>query len=108
MSPETAHWLGYPAAALTTLAFVPQAWLTLRTRNVDGISTLTYLALTAGVALWLVYGLAQRDWALVVANGITLPLAASILGTKLHVQWRLGQQARRTAARSTQGHPSPP
>lgn len=83
MNAESLHWLGYPAAALTTLAFVPQAWLTLRTRNVQGISAATYLALTVGVLLWLVYGLSQRDWPLVVANAITLPLAGSILLTKL-------------------------
>ena len=88
MSPDSLRWLGYPAAVLTTLAFVPQAWLTLRTRNVEGISTWTYLALCLGVFLWLIYGIGQRDWALVVANAITLPLAGAILATKLHVDWR--------------------
>ena len=83
MDPELLHWLGYPAAVLTTLAFVPQAWMTLRTRNVEGISALTYLAFTVGVFLWLMYGIGERDWALVIANAITLPMAASILVTKL-------------------------
>lgn len=94
MSAESLHWLGYPAAVLTTLAFVPQAWLTLRTRNVEGISAWTYLAFSIGVSLWLVYGLSQGDWALVIANGITLPLAGSILATKLHVDWRARQRSR--------------
>lgn len=85
MSNELMHWLGYPAATLTTLAFVPQAWLTLRTRNVSGISVSTYLALTLGVFLWLIYGIGAQDWALVIANAITLPLAASILFTKIRV-----------------------
>jgi len=30
--------IGYVAAFLTTASFVPQAWLTLRTRDVSGIS----------------------------------------------------------------------
>ena len=77
------HWLGYPAAVLTTLAFVPQAWLTLRTRDVRGISATTYAALTAGIALWLAYGLVEGDWALIISNTVTLPLAASILVAKL-------------------------
>lgn len=85
MNADLLHLLGYPAAALTTLAFVPQAWMTLRTRNVQGISAATYLALTVGIFLWLIYGISERDWALVVANGITLPLAGSILATKLLV-----------------------
>jgi MtN3 and saliva related transmembrane protein len=76
-------WLGYPAAVLTTLAFVPQAWLTLRTRNVSGISALTYAAFTLGVSCWLAYGWHIGDWAIIVANVVTLPLAASILWIKL-------------------------
>ena len=35
-------WLGYLAASLTTLSFVPQALLTLRTREVHGISAVMW------------------------------------------------------------------
>ena len=94
MPTDSLQWLGYPAAALTTLAFIPQAWLTLRTRQVEGISAGTYSALTLGVALWLVYGLSVRDWALVIANAITLPLAGSILATKLYVEWQGRRRAK--------------
>jgi len=75
--------LGYLAATLTTASFVPQAVLTLRTRDVSGISLAMYSAFTAGVALWLVYGLALGQWPIVVANAVTLALAATILTTKL-------------------------
>lgn len=79
----TQDWIGYAAAALTTGSFVPQAWLTLRTRDVSGISLAMYSAFTAGVALWLAYGLALGEWPIVVANTITLALAATILAVKL-------------------------
>ena len=75
--------IGYIAAALTTGSFVPQAVLTLRTRDVSGISLAMYSAFTAGVAMWLVYGLALGQWPIVVANAVTLALAATILTTKL-------------------------
>ncbi len=75
--------LGYTAAVLTTGSFIPQALLTLRTRNVSGISLGMYSAFTAGVALWLVYGLALGDWPIVVANAVTLALATTILSIKL-------------------------
>jgi MtN3 and saliva related transmembrane protein len=75
--------LGYAAAALTTGSFVPQALLTLRTRDVSGISVLMYSAFTAGVALWLVYGVVLREWPIVVANAVTLCLAGTILVVKL-------------------------
>ncbi|MDP1898885.1 MAG: SemiSWEET transporter [Rubrivivax sp.] len=84
--------LGYLAAALTTSSFVPQAWLTLRTRDVSGISLSMYGAFTLGVALWLAYGVAIGQWPIVVANVVTLALAATILGTKIVVE---RQQRRR-------------
>jgi MtN3 and saliva related transmembrane protein len=75
--------LGYTAAFLTTTSFVPQAWLTFRTRNVSGISLSMYSAFTLGIALWLVYGVVISAWPIVVANVVTLALALSILLMKL-------------------------
>jgi MtN3 and saliva related transmembrane protein len=75
--------VGYCAATLTTSAFVPQAIHTFRTKDVRGISLGMYSAFTAGVALWLVYGVLLSAWPIVVANAITLSLAISILVMKL-------------------------
>ncbi len=90
-------WLGYLAASLTTLSFVPQALLTLRTREVHGISALMYGAFTAGVALWLAYGWRLGEWPIIIANAVTLLLAATILTIKLGVEWqqRFGTGSRR-------------
>ena len=77
--------LGYSAALLTTASFVPQALLTLRTRDVSGISLSMYSAFTLGVGLWLLYGLALGEWPIVAANAVTLALAAVILVTKVRV-----------------------
>jgi MtN3 and saliva related transmembrane protein len=77
------EWLGYAAATLTTAAFVPQAWLTFRTRDVSGISLGMYSVFTVGVALWLAYGWVLQAWPIVVANVVTLLLAISILLMKL-------------------------
>jgi MtN3 and saliva related transmembrane protein len=79
-------WLGYAAATLTTLSFLPQAWLTLRTRDVSGISLGMYSAFTLGVALWLGYGLWLGQWPIIVANAITLALASTILVLKLSIE----------------------
>lgn len=76
-------WIGYLAASLTTLSFVPQAWLTFRTRNVSGISLGMYSVFTVGVAMWLAYGLVLDSWPIVVANTITLGLAIAILAMRL-------------------------
>jgi MtN3 and saliva related transmembrane protein len=79
-SPE---FIGYLAAALTTCSFVPQAWHTFRTRDVGGISLGMYSVFAGGVAMWLIYGVLLRAWPIVIANGITLALAACILAMKL-------------------------
>lgn len=75
--------IGYLAAGLTTLSFVPQALHTFRTRDVSGISLGMYGAFTLGVALWLGYGLLLGAWPVVAANAVTLALAAAILVMKL-------------------------
>ena len=80
---NTVDLIGYVAAALTTGSFVPQALLTLRTRDVSGVSRGMYTAFTLGIALWLGYGVATRQWPIVVANTVTLALAATILWVKI-------------------------
>ena len=80
--------LGYLAAAFTTLSFLPQAWLTFRTRNVSGISLAMYSAFTLGVLLWLVYGILLKAWPLILANLVTLMLASVILAMKIVIDRR--------------------
>ena len=85
---STTDCIGYLAATLTTLAFVPQALLTLRTRDVRGISLGMYGLFTVGIALWLAYGVCLGEWPIIAANAVTLVLAASILATKIAVERR--------------------
>ena len=75
--------VGYIAAVLTTASFVPQAWLSFKTRDVSGVSLGMYSAFTLGVALWLIYGLLLSAWPIVIANIVTLALALMILSMKL-------------------------
>lgn len=75
--------IGTLAACLTTASFVPQAWLSFKTRDVSGISLSMYSVFTIGVALWLAYGLLLHSWPMIVANVITLLLALMILAMKL-------------------------
>jgi MtN3 and saliva related transmembrane protein len=79
-------WTGYVAATLTTLAFVPQAIKTLRTRDTRSISLHMYVVFTIGIAFWLAYGIVLRSWPMIISNIITFALAAMILVMKL--RWR--------------------
>ena len=81
--PEWTDLLGYAAASLTTVSFIPQAWLSFRTGDVSGISLGMYSCFTVGVALWLAYGVVLGAWPIVIANAVTLVLALAILAMKL-------------------------
>ena len=77
------EWVGYLAAILTTGSFVPQALMTIRSRNTSGISLAMYVIFTIGVASWLAYGIAIQSWPMILANSVTLGLAATILVFKI-------------------------
>ena len=74
---------GYIAATLTTLSFLPQAVLTLKTKDTHSLSLSMYSIFTLGVLFWLIYGLFLSDKAIILANAVTFVLAASILYVKL-------------------------
>ncbi|WP_341325949.1 SemiSWEET transporter [Methylotuvimicrobium sp. KM2] len=80
----TTEVIGYIAATLTTLSFLPQALLTLKTRNTESLSLSMYSLFTTGVLLWLIYGLSISDKAIIFANSITFLLALSILSFKVY------------------------
>jgi MtN3 and saliva related transmembrane protein len=76
-------WISSIAAVLTTAAFLPQAILTIRTRDTSGISLATYGMLVTGVCFWLVYGLLIMAWPIIIANTITIITGGTILVLKL-------------------------
>jgi MtN3 and saliva related transmembrane protein len=75
--------IGGTAAVLTTVAFIPQAWMMWKSRRADGISLGMYGIFTSGIVLWLLYGLMIDAWPLIVSNICTLALALFILGMKI-------------------------
>jgi len=75
--------VGYAAATLTTISFLPQAWLSWKTRCTAGLSLGMYASFTLGVALWLGYGLLIGAWPVILANAVTLGLAVFILALRL-------------------------
>ena len=80
---DTTTLFGYAAAALTTVAFVPQVVRIWRSKNTRDISLGMYVIFTAGIALWLVYGILLGSMPIIIANCITIVLAGSVLVMKL-------------------------
>ena len=76
-------WVGYAAGTLTTLAFLPQVLHVWKTKRADDLHIGTLLIFTAGVTLWVIYGIAQHQTPVILANVVTLLLQLGILFLKL-------------------------
>jgi MtN3 and saliva related transmembrane protein len=79
--------IGFAAATMTTVSFVPQVLRIVRTRSAHDISWWMFGIFSVGVALWLGYGLILDALPVVLANAVTLVLAVAILVLK----WRYGR-----------------
>jgi len=66
--------LGLLAATCTTVAFLPQLIKNWKRRSAGDLSFGTFGLFTAGVALWLVYGIIIGNLPIIVSNLVTLAL----------------------------------
>lgn len=83
MNAAAVDLIGFAAAALTSLCWLPQAWRTIRTRDTRAISLWTQALFACGVALWLGYGMLILSWPVIFANAMTLVLVLVIIAMKL-------------------------
>jgi len=79
----TVSSIGMLAALLTTAAYIPQAYKTIRTRSTKDLSLITFSMLFAGTILWFIYGMYIHDTPIILANGITASLAGIIFFLKI-------------------------
>ncbi len=75
--------IGYAAATMTTVSFLPQLIRVVRLRSAREISLLMFLVFSAGTFSWMVYGMLTHSMPGVVANVVTFGLSLSILVLKL-------------------------
>ena len=75
--------IGYMAAAITTAGFVPQVLMAYKTRQTKDISLWMYILLVVGFILWLIYGIFNCIWPIIIANTVTLTLVIPILILKV-------------------------
>ena len=74
--------VGFAAGTLTALALVPQVLKTWRTRSASDLSGAMIGAQIAGLALWIVYGVALGSLPMIVTNVVTLSLSLMLLAFK--------------------------
>ncbi len=80
-------WLnifGYTASICMILGYLPQAIVTIRTRDTDGIALPTFCMLGLGSVFFVVQGIMLQNWPLVITNVITTICSVIIFGIKLY------------------------
>lgn len=75
--------IGLLAGLLTTISLVPQVMKIWKSKSAKDISLKMFAAFSLGVALWLVYGVLQKELPMILWNGVSLVLASGILVMKL-------------------------
>jgi MtN3 and saliva related transmembrane protein len=75
--------IGLFAAVCTTSSYVPQLKKCWDTGQADDLSLKMFLILSAGIGLWVVYGIMQQDPVIILANAISLCFLAGILYFKM-------------------------
>lgn len=83
MSEFVFNLLGGAAAALTTLAYIPQVKKAWPRGSTGDLSLYMLLALDIGLVLWIVYGAFKQDWVIVGANAVGASLVFVVLACKL-------------------------
>lgn len=78
-----APYVGYLAAFLGTICWIPQAVKAWATRDTSGLSLPSNLLFLTTVSLWLIYGLMIGDWPLILANICAVLAMLSIVAAKL-------------------------
>ncbi len=75
--------VGFLAAILSTFSFLPQVIKTWRSKSAKDLSLGMYLLVSSSVLMWLIYGILQVDWPIILANIVTLSLSLVILYFKI-------------------------
>jgi MtN3 and saliva related transmembrane protein len=75
--------LGFLAAILTTISFLPQVIKIYKSKETKSISFAMYVVLSLGILMWLVYGIHLKSMPMIIANTITLILTIYILFMKI-------------------------
>ncbi len=76
---DTGSIIGLLAAVFTTAANIPQTYVIIRDKSTQHLSAVTYGILFTGTFLWVVYGVINNDWPIILSNGISTLTSAIII-----------------------------
>lgn len=73
------EFLGYLAGICTAIVFLPQTIQTIKTKNVESLSLITYIIYCTGMVSWILYGVYLSSVQMMLFNAISLFFALIIL-----------------------------
>lgn len=81
--PSASTIIGYVACAASIIAFIPQVWKVVSTRDTKSLSTPTWIFEVITFVLWSVYGVLLHQMPIIVTNIACAVMSMIILGMKL-------------------------
>ncbi len=75
--------IGYFAALLAALIFLPQMIQTIRSKDTNGLSLPTFILVSLSNLMWLSYGLLTTDSAIILSQIFLFPMGITILVYKI-------------------------
>ena len=81
-------YVGFIAGILTTVGFLPQVIKSYRSKSARDVSLRQPVLLLAGMSLWLAYGFHLKDWAIIIANVVSILWNIVIVILKIRYDYR--------------------
>lgn len=75
--------IGYTAAFLAALIFLPQMLQTIRSKDTKGLSLPSFILISLSNSMWLSYGLLMMDPAIILSQVFLFPMGVTILVYKI-------------------------
>ncbi|MBR3682381.1 MAG: hypothetical protein IKD05_01300 [Tidjanibacter sp.] len=80
---DFATLIGYSAAILMVLGYIPQTLQTIRTRKTDDIALGSFVLMALGATCFFIQGVATGNVPLAIANGLTATMSTIIFVIKM-------------------------
>ncbi len=75
--------IGLVAGACTSCALIPQVVRTIKTKKASDVSVFMFVVMLTGNSLWVFYGFAKSDLAIILTNLVTVGLNITMLFLKV-------------------------
>ena len=74
--------IGYIAGILIAITMIPQLYVSLKTKSVEGVSLIMLIIFFISMVCWLIYGVLIKNYPLIIFNG----LATIVSGIQLFIK----------------------